>query len=395
MADRAALNAAADPISMVVDLGALRKNYQTLKNAVGHQIHIIASIKGDGYGIGAAESAKVLHEVGAYAVATGSIHDALAIRASGNPIKIHLFPGVLPEAMPLLYEHHLTPSIYDMALARAASNAAMSPWGVFIKVDAGFGRLGVPVAAAKDFALAVAALPNLRIEGLFTHVPFGDAAGKAWAAQAFAAFDALIAALEAAGLRIPVTQCVASGSALQNMQGLTRCNTVCVGHLLYGGLGREPLGAEKTSVYQPVIRQVSGRIIHLRRHAQHTAMGSGGKLRAAPGMVTATIPIGLHEGYRAAAAGNTAFALLRGVRVPVLFVSQEYTVLDVTTVPDAAIGDAALLWGGDGAARISVEELACWQGQTPLHVVMNMNRRVPCTFVHAQGEVAHPQECSE
>jgi len=385
MTDHAALHAA-DPISMVVDLGALRKNVQTLKTMVGHQTHIIPSIKGDGYGIGAAASARVFQQAGVYAVATGSIHDALAIRASGNPIKIHLFPGVLPEAMPLLHEKALTPSIYDMALARAASNAAASPWGVFIKVDTGFGRLGIPVSAAKDFALAVAALPNLHIEGLFTHVPFGDAAGKTWALQAFERFDALIAELEAAGLQIPVTQCVASGSALQNMQGLTRCNTVCVGHLLYGGLGREALGAEKTSVWRPVIRQVSGRIIHLRRHAQHSAIGSGGKLRAVPGMVTATIPIGLHEGYRAAAPGNTAFALLRGVRVPVLFVSQEYTVLDVTAVADVVAGDEVLLWGGDGAARISVEELAIWQGQTPLHVVMNMNRRFPCTFVHASGE---------
>jgi alanine racemase len=378
---RSAVMQQADSISMVVDLAALRKNYATLQKMIGPNIHIIPSIKGDGYGIGAAEAAGEFAAVGAYSVATGSIDDALAIRNSGNDMRIHMFPGALPGAMPLYYEHKLTPSIYNDELAQAASAAAKSKWGVFVKVDAGFGRLGVPIEEAKDFILKTAALPNLFIEGVFTHLPFGDEAGKEWAAKATQKFDALLIELEKAGLNIPITQCVASTGTLRGIQKLTRCNAVSVGHLLFGGLGREPLGAEKTSELVPAITRISARLIHIRRHKAAGTIGSGGKIQVSAGTVTGTLPIGLHEGYRAAAAGKTSYALVHGRRVRVYFVSQEYMAVDLTEVPNVKLGDEVCLFGKDQNEHISMEEMADWQGQSPLHVVMNMNKRFPIRFI--------------
>jgi alanine racemase len=379
---RSAAMQQADSISMVVDLAALRRNYATLQKMIGSDIYIIPSIKGDGYGIGAAEAAAEFAAVGAYSVATGSIDDALAIRHSGNDMRIHMFPGALPGAMPLYYEQRLTPSIYNDELAAAASAAAKSKWGVFIKVDAGFGRLGVPIDEAKDFILKTAALPNLFIEGVFTHLPFGgDEAGREWAAQATKKFDALLEGLEKAGLNTPITQCVASTGTLHGIQKRTRCNAVSVGHLLFGGLGREPLGAEKTSDLVPAITRVSARLIHIRRHKQAGTIGGGGKISVAAGTVTGTLPIGLHEGYRAAVAGKTSCVLVHGRRAPVYFVSQEYMAVDLTKVPNVQIGDEVCLFGKDHGEHISIEEVANWQGQAPLHIVMNMNKRFPIRFI--------------
>jgi alanine racemase len=375
-------DAAADPIAMVVDLDAIRRNYATVKAMVGEQTHIIPSIKGDGYGIGAAAAATVFKECGAYSVATGAVNDALAIRRSGNDMRIHMFPGVLPDAMPLLYENNLTPSIYNKELAQAASAAAKGKWGVFVKVDSGFGRLGVPVDRAAEFIKEVAALPNLWIEGVFTHVPYGDEPGREWAVHAIGRFRNLVEGLKRDGFDIPVTQCVASKSTLHGLYAEDGCNAISVGHLFFGGLGREPLGAEKTSKLIPAIQKVTARLIHVRHHDRDGTIGSGGKIAVAAGTITGTLPVGLHEGYRSAAPGKTSYVLVRGKRCRVYFVSQEYTAVDLSQIDNPSIGDEVVIFGSDGDDRISVEEMADWQGQSALHVVMNMNGRFPIRFLN-------------
>lgn len=382
----AAPDAAADAIAMLVDLEALRRNYKTVKMMVGEQTQIIPSIKGDGYGIGAAAAAAVFRECGAYSVATGAVNDAMKIRRAGNDMRIHMFPGVLPEAMPLLFEHNLTPSIYNMELARAASGAAQGKWGVFIKVDSGFGRLGIPVERAADFIKEVAALPNLWIEGVFTHVPYGDEPGREWAIEAIAKFRGLVEGLKNEGFDIPITQCVASKSTLHGLYVEDGCNAISVGHLFFGGLGREPLGEEKTSKLVPAIQKVTARLIHVRHHDHDGTIGSGGKIVVKAGTITGTIPVGLHEGYRSAAAGKTSYVLVRGKRCRVYFVSQEYTAIDLSEIDNPSIGDEVVVFGSDGDDRISIEEMADWQGQSALHVVMNMDGRFPIRYLNAAAK---------
>jgi alanine racemase len=382
----AAPDAVTDPISMVVDLDAIRRNYATVKGMVGEQTQIIPSIKGDGYGIGAAAAAAVFKECGAYSVATGAVNDAMAIRRSGNDMRIHMFPGVLPEAMPLLFEYKLTPSIYNKELAQAASAAAKGKWGVFIKVDSGFGRLGVPVDRALEFVKEVAALPNLWIEGIFTHVPYGDEPGREWALQAIGRFRGLVEALKNEGFDIPIAQCVASKSTLHGLYAEDGCNAISVGHLFFGGLGREPLGEEKTSKLVPAIQKVTARLIHVRHHDREGTIGSGGKIPVKAGTITGTIPVGLHEGYRSAVPGKTSYVLVRGKRCRVYFVSQEYTAIDLSQIDNPSIGDEVVVFGSDGSDRISVEEMADWQGQSALHVVMNMNGRFPIRFLNVAAK---------
>src|SRR5262245_8587557 len=86
---------ATDPVRMDVDLEALRSNYKVVQSLVGDGIKIMASIKGNGYGVGAVPVAATLREAGVFAVATGGIRDALAIRNAGNDVPIHMFPGIL------------------------------------------------------------------------------------------------------------------------------------------------------------------------------------------------------------------------------------------------------------------------------------------------------------
>lgn len=366
----------ADPLHMDVDLAALKDNYRQVQKLVGPSTKIMASIKGNGYGVGSAPVAAALRDMGVYAVATGAIGDAMAIRNAGNDVPIHMFAGVLPEALGILFANNLTPTIYNKQLADAAAQVATTRrWKVFVKVDAGAGRLGVPLDETESFVLELSKNSNLEIEGIFTHLPFAGEAGLAWAREGLEKFDAVVDGLRRKGLEVPIHQSLASIGVIKGLQ--TATNTVCVGHLLFGGLGRFGPDDEIASHFQPVHKTIRTRIIDVRRYADDASVGTSGKVDLKAGAVLGTIPIGLHEGYRAGTAGQTPYMLVGGKRVPVISVTQEYCVLDLTRHPSAVVGDEVIALGEDGEDRIAIEEMAMWQGRTPLQVAMSMDLAMP------------------
>ncbi len=108
-------------------------------------------LKGDAYGHGIGPVAQCLARCDVHSLATGSLRDALAIREAGAELPILMFAGPLPEGMPQLLAHGLTPTVHDWTSALAVSRAATQPTRVYLKVDSGLGRLGVPLAEALDF----------------------------------------------------------------------------------------------------------------------------------------------------------------------------------------------------------------------------------------------------
>ncbi len=194
------LEEAVRPCWMEIDLGALADNVEVLRSRLGPDRHIIAALKGDAYGHGIGPVARCLARADVHSLATGSLRDAVAIRDAGVELPILMFAGPLPEGMAPLLERGLTPTVHDwtsaQAISEAATHAARGPAPVYVKVDSGLGRLGVPVADALDFVRKVRALDHVSVEGVYTHLTFQDAGGREWARERYAAFDALLEALE-------------------------------------------------------------------------------------------------------------------------------------------------------------------------------------------------------
>src|SRR5262245_58734160 len=211
------------PLWAEFDFNALAHNLAVVRRMAGER-RLIASIKANAYGHGAVAIARELARSGVETLWTGSIDEAMAIRAAGIETRILLFGGYLPKDIPVLLAHGLTPTICDRAGAEAVSAAASSPAPVYVKVDAGLGRLGVPLPDAADLIPSIAALPNLVIEGIYTHLPFGTAAGRDWGRKQYASFVALLTQLAGRGITPPVTQVWASSGLLAGMPD--SCNSV-------------------------------------------------------------------------------------------------------------------------------------------------------------------------
>ena len=320
---------------MEFDLDALKHNYRTLRARIGPEPHIIAALKGNAYGHGAAQIACCLAQFDIHSLSTGSLEDAIAIRNAGVDLPILMFGGTLPEGMPVLLEHGLTPTVYDLAGAEVVSRAASAPTGVYVKVDAGLGRLGVALIDALEFIRRIMSLDNLRVEGVYTHVSFYDAPGMEWSRTRLAAFDVFLDSLQATGIDVPISQAIASSGLLAGLQ--SRANAVCPGHLLYGVSSVAPKVAE-IAPYRPVLRAIKSRLIHVGLLKAGMRDAGGGRVPSRVGV----IPLGLADGYRPVVGGAEAYTLIAGRRAPIKGVSLEHMTLDLSDFEDARVGDVSV-----------------------------------------------------
>ena len=365
------------PIWLEVDLGALERNYDLLLRRLPPATRVIGALKANAYGHGAAEVARTLDRLGVYAVATGSFRDALAIRQAGVRCKILLFGGYLPGAASELVRHGLIATVYNLDTAVALSRAANVACEVFVKVDCGLGRLGVPVDEALTFIDRLRGLPHLSVAGLYTHLPFADEKGEAWARRGLRAFSEFLSRMERKGLRVPVTQALSSPGILAGLPN--DCTAVCIGRLLYG---LSPFSDNREAPWPlaPVFRAVKTRLIHVRTHPSAADIGSGGRYRIGAGGKTGVVPAGQSDGYRGPRNGP-ADMLHRGRRVPVIGVSLEHATLDLTASESPAVGDEVVVLGSDQGETITLAELAAWQGVSPLDVLMAFDGRAGYRYV--------------
>ena len=378
----------AHPGWAVYDLDRLRANLAEIRRRIGPDQACIAALKANAYGHGAVPVARALDDEGLAAFMTGSFDEARRLRAEELRTPVVMFAGALPTGMADLVGARLVPTVVDRTSAEAAARAAApgETVPVYVKVNAGLGRLGVPLDEAPSFLAELAAMPNLEIRGLYTHLPFGDARGRGWAEQRLAAFDALLARLDERGLSPPVTQARASSCVAAGLSD--RASAVCVGHLLYGLSPFTDTSLADLSAYRPVLAEIGSRLIQVSEHPQGSDIAIGGSYGIRHGRRTGVAPIGVAQGLVRPVPGSRPQALIRGRRAAILAVSLEHLVLDLAHVEDAEVGDAVWLLGGEGDGAIGLSELAAWFGTTALDAVMALSGRLPAHYRDGSGSAA-------
>ena len=351
--------APARPVWGEIDLGAITHNLELLRARAGRPVKVLAPVKAGGYGHGVVPVGRHLESLGVDGLATANLDDALALRDAGVQLPILLYGSQLPEGFGMLLDHRLTPSVYSSAGVQALAAAAAGRDGrvdVHVKVDCGLGRLGVRPADASALVREVLTCPQLRLEGIYTHIPFDEPAGAEWSRRALAGFAGLVDDIEAEhGIRIDFAQ--AAASSVLTGAFPDSLNTIAPGHLMFGlcpisGERAEPLGFRKA------LRGLRAQLIHVgRRDVGDDLIGTGPD-GASGARTVGVILFGMDNGYRSARGDEPAQMLVRGQLSPVLAVSAEYTVVDVTDVPGAAVGDVVTIIGEDGGKRIAVEDVA-------------------------------------
>jgi alanine racemase len=357
------------PLWAEIDPAALAHNLEYVRRLAGKR-RLIASVKANAYGHGAVAFARLLEAQGVDTLWTGGIGEAIAIREAGIGARILLFAGYLPSDIPALLDRGFVPTIYDRDGAMAVSRAARAPTPIYIKVDSGLGRLGVPLPEADVFIHETAARPNIVIEGIYSHLPFGDTAGRKWALAHYREFTALLGRLAFQGIRPPVTQIWASSGLLAKMPDV--CNTVCVGHLLYG-LSPVSEDVATATELKLALSAIKTRLIHVAHHAAGEDLAIGGGYGGRNARITGVVPLGLGDGMRNPARGQQLTLSVRGQRAPVLGVSLEHTTLDLSDIGSAEVGGEVMVVGSGGN---SLKDLARAFGCSELEALMSFSGKL-------------------
>jgi alanine racemase len=342
-----------------VDLGAIAHNVGVLRSVVPGGTRICAAVKANAYGFGLLPVARTLVDAGIDALGLVDMRDATALRENGIACPILLYGGSLLDdrAMQRIREYDLIVTISDdRSLAVAASGGEQAPTRVFVEVDVGLERLWVSLDEAPGLLRAAASSGAISLEGVYTHMHVPPDAARQYLDWQFGRFQALVSSVRRDGFSTGISM-VASTPVLLRTSAMS-LDAVDVGRYLYGIVrpGVEPGLAELG--LRPAFVSLRSRITHCK------PIGRADYLDAAPfavrpGMQVGVVPMGFADGLAFLTCGA---ALVRGLRAPLLGnLSLEHVSLDVTGIPDVAVGDEVVFIGRQGAAEITQEEVVASQ----------------------------------
>jgi alanine racemase len=342
------------PAYCEIDLGAIRNNVRELMALVGHGTAVMAVVKANGYGHGAAEVARAAAEAGATWLGVSSPIEGIALRHAGAAART-LVLGCTPAR--LAHEavaHHLALTVYDLRLAAhyaaMASSLGRVAW-VHVKVDTGMSRLGVRPDEAVEFVRALHAIKGLVVEGLFTHFSTADSADPAYTLGQLAMFNSVLGALDAAGLRPPLVHAANSAGTLAFPAA--RFNLVRTGIALYGldpsADVRCPPGFEPALAWKTTVTQVKTLAAGQPVSYGNTYVTSGVEQ-------IAVIAVGYADGFRRGAPNEV---LIGGRLVPVVGqVCMDQSMVNVRGLDNVGIGDEVVLIGRQGQQAITADAVA-------------------------------------
>ena len=220
-----------------IDLDAAEKNLHALKELLG-DIKPACVVKADGYGHGDAEIMQLYQEMGVDFFCVSNIDEALGLRRAGCKGDILILSWSEPEYSDLLLENNIIGSVVSVKNAREISENASAPVRVHIKLDTGMSRVGLDARDAEKCAseiAEIASFPNIRVEGVFTHLAAADSSSGEDMAftneQKRKFFDAVNAA-EARGVKLIHKHCLNSAGALMHRD--SRSTLARLGIVLYG-----------------------------------------------------------------------------------------------------------------------------------------------------------------
>ncbi|MGQ0644674.1 MAG: alanine racemase [Elusimicrobiota bacterium] len=360
-----------------ISVAAFRHNLKTLARLVSPGARLLAVLKADGYGHGAAPLARAAAaEAGLplWGFGVSSVEEGLALRREGVAQRVLILGSLYPfDSFEAALKGDLTPAVASRAAAREVARIAAGLGGrrvpVHVKVDTGMGRIGVSPETAGEVFEEIVRSPSLLLEGVFTHLAQADSAEKT--REQLARFEKALAAARALGAD-PLAHAANSEATLLYPESHHRA--VRPGLALYGLHAREDLAF--MAALRPALEWKT-RIVFLKTVPAGSPVSYGGTWRAARPSRLATLPVGYADGYRRALS-NRAQVLVGGRRCAVVGrVTMDQIVVDVTDAPAAEVGSEAVLVGVQGSDRISVEEMARWADTVPYEIVCGITPRVP------------------
>ena len=360
-----------------VDLEQLARNWKILRREVPASVSLMFVAKDNAYGLGAVEAARVALEGHADSLAVFTLGEAQELRDAGITAPILLLGERLADEVPHVLELDLEPCVGSIEMAEAFSRAGRTrgrPVPIHLKVNTGMNRFGFSWRNVDSWGPILKTLPALEFRGALSHFAQSDELDKGFARTQSQRFEGVLKCLSAQDIR---------------PQWIHHCNSGGVLDLPDAHFNRVRVGLLAQGVYpSEVCRRLEGVLPVLSLRARLTAIqeleigdtvGYGMRWRAERPSRIGVLSVGYGDGYPRLR--NQGQVLLHGRRVPIVGgVTMDALMIDLTDVPEAQLGDEAVLLGTQGTDCITVQELARLSGTVTYDVLAGFRGRLPRVY---------------
>ena len=342
-------------------------------------------VKCDAYGHGTVECARALEAEGAEWLGITSTEEGLRLRQAGIACHILVMAGFWRGEEEALVAGQLTPNVWTLEhlellehAVRARHNQGKLP--VHLKIDTGMGRLGLPLTELQKMAGRIVSSSELELEGVCSHLASSEVLGAQDVAAQITRFAQIREQLRSIGIE-PRYRHLANTAAIVGRPE-TWDNMVRPGLVLYGyNLPYAVAGDfDEQQIPKPLpvtpILSWKTRIISLRDFPTGQAIGYNGTfVTKAPSRI-AVIASGYGDGFRRGMS-NKGRVIVRDRYAPMVGnISMDLSTIDVTAIPNVALGDEVLLIGASGQCKLTAQDQAQWAGTIPYEITCGLAARV-------------------
>ena len=354
----------------IIDPAAIEQNMRLIRSAVPQTAKVMAVVKADGYGHGAAETARAAVRGGAEMLAVATSCEGAQLRENGIQIPILVLSAVTAAEVNCGVENDLIQTICSPEMAYLCEEAAgrkRKQTRVHLKVDTGMGRIGVRTPEERDRVMrALEKCPHVLLTGVFTH--FSDADGdedsERYTRRQFQRFLDMTRSLPDNLIR----HCCNSASIHRFPE--MSLDMVRAGISLYG---YPPV---KTDLPLKPCMSWTAVLSFIKDLPSGSYVSYGRTFYSETSLRIGTVTCGYGDGYHRLA-GEKGYVLIRGKKARILGrVCMDQMLVDLTEIPDASEGDEVILMGQSGSESITAEDIASWCNTISYEVLLSTGSRV-------------------
>lgn len=369
-------------VKAVISLDAVEQNFREMRKNIAEDTKMIAVVKADAYGHGAVPIAHLIEDydyIWGFAAATAE--EAVHLRQAGIIKPILILGIVFDEYFPELVQYDIRPAVCEYDEAKKLSDEAVlqnKTVHIHIALDTGMTRIGyADIPESVEEIKKIAELPNLEIEGMFTHFARADEYDRSPAMVQLERYQDFSKRVEEAGVDIPLHHCSNSAGIIRVPEA--NLSIVRAGITIYGIYPSSEV--ERDIVKLAPVMELKSHITYVKDVPAGAAISYGGTYVADKKRRVATIPVGYADGYPRQLS-NKGWVLIHGKKAPILGrVCMDQFMADVTEIDNVKKGDEVTLLGRDGDEFISIEEMGDLCGRFSYEFACDISPRVPRVYI--------------
>lgn len=370
------------PVWAEIDLDNLAHNMREIRR-ISKSKEIIAVIKADGYGHGALDIAPTLLQNGASRIAVAVLNEAVELRRGGIEEPIMILGFTPPSLVDMLLRYDIEQTVYSYDLAKEISNMAKKKnkkAKIHIALDTGMGRIGfLPDDKSLEEVYKISKLPNIIIEGLYSHFSSADESDKSYTKLQLKKFNEFYGKLIQKGIKINIRH-IANSAAIIDMEE-SHFEAVRPGMILYGYYPSEEVCREKINL-KPVM-SLKTNIVHIKKLPAGEYISYGRKFKTYRESIIATLPVGYADGYTRLLF-EKGKVIINGSFAPVVGrICMDQCMVDVTDIETVQLGDEVILLGEKDNLKFNADDIGSLIGTINYEVTCMISKRVPRVYLKA------------